>query len=246
MGPSTHKFAIPGGDCCSSYVTDYVNCKGDWEWGRIVPYIDHQTMINIASASPPSAGSNPDICLWRDKANGICSAALAYDRITGGSWKPKDKKWKNVWKIRGVVQRSTCRAKWYNNVANDPDISYRPSYQTVTWSRPPHGVLKINTDGAPIKSSAMASAGEVVRDDKGDWISGFSRSLGVATVLHSELWAILDGLNLAWDRGFRKIILESDSKEAIDIINNGSDFLSTLALVIIDESSFCSYFSIQV
>ncbi|MBA0815447.1 hypothetical protein Gohar_000217 [Gossypium harknessii] len=73
----------------------------------------------------------------------------------------------------------------------------------------------------------MASAGEVVRDDKGDWISGFSRSLGVATVLHSELWAILDGLNLAWDRGFRKIILESDSKEAIDIINNGSDFLSS-------------------
>lgn len=137
-------------------------------------------------------------------------------------------------------------AKWYNNVANDPDIFYRPSYQTVTWSRPPHGVLKINTDEAPIKSSAIASAGEVVRDDKGDWISGFSRSLGVATVLHSELWAILDGLNLAWDRGFRKIILESDSKEAIDIINNGSDFLSSLALVIIDESSFCSYYSIQV
>lgn len=154
----------------------------------------------------------------------------------------------NLWTIEGWFSRSEkyMHAKWYNNVANDPDIFYRPSYQAVTWSRPPHGVLKINTDEAPIKSSAIASAGEVVRDDKGDWISGFSRSLGVATVLHSELWAILDGLNLAWDRGFRKIILESDSKEAIDIINNGSDFLSSLALVIIDESSFCSYYSIQV
>ncbi|PPR92614.1 hypothetical protein GOBAR_AA28053 [Gossypium barbadense] len=115
-------------------------------------------MINIASASPPPAGSNPDICLWRDKANGICSAALAYDRITAGSWEPKDKKWKNVWKIRGPQR--VRQLIWSANkrlayeVCDDVDTvyrgtdlghrefkssSYRRLYEDAYFSRHPQG-----------------------------------------------------------------------------------------------------------
>lgn len=48
----------------------------------------------------------------------------------------------------------------------------------------------------------------------------FSCSNGVATVLQSMLWAIFDGLTLAWDHGVAEIIVESDNKEAVEQINN--------------------------
>jgi ribonuclease HI len=44
--------------------------------------------------------------------------------------------------------------------------------------------------------------------------SAFCTSVG------AELWAIANGLQLAWSKGFRKIILESDSSLAVDLITN--------------------------
>ncbi|MBA0866141.1 hypothetical protein Goshw_018246, partial [Gossypium schwendimanii] len=38
----------------------------------------------------------------------------------------------------------------------------------------------------------MASVGGIFRDDKSEWILGFSHSIGVATVLLSEIWATFD------------------------------------------------------
>lgn len=58
----------------------------------------------------------------------------------------------------------------------------------------------------------LASAGGAFRNDKGEWILGFPRSIGVATVLQSQLWAIFDGISLAWDRGWTEVIVEGDSQ----------------------------------
>ncbi|KAK4277956.1 hypothetical protein QN277_015869 [Acacia crassicarpa] len=38
--------------------------------------------------------------------------------------------------------------------------------------------------------------------------------------LGAEEWAILKGLNLAWDLGLRAIVIESDAKELVDRLNN--------------------------
>lgn len=45
-------------------------------------------------------------------------------------------------------------------------------------------------------------------------------SLGDTDALSSELRGIAEGLNLAWDKGFRRVILESDSKKALDLIRD--------------------------
>lgn len=50
----------------------------------------------------------------------------------------------------------------------------------------------MNTDGAFSRTRGVASAGVVSRDEKGEWLLGFSRSIGLATVLISEAWAIYD------------------------------------------------------
>lgn len=36
----------------------------------------------------------------------------------------------------------------------------------------------------------------------------------------AEQWGVFDGLNLAWDKGFRKVIVEVGSKLVIDVVHN--------------------------
>lgn len=40
-------------------------------------------------------------------------------------------------------------------------------------------------------------------------------SIGDAAALHAEIWAVYTGMKVAWDQGFRKIIVESDSQDAM-------------------------------
>lgn len=65
----------------------------------------------------------------------------------------------------------------------------------------------------------MASFGGVLRDHKGDWLHGFSSFRGDVDILLAELFGMKQGLMLAWDLNYRIVILESDSKEAIQLIS---------------------------
>ena len=49
------------------------------------------------------------------------------------------------------------------------------------------------------------------------------RTLKERDVALAELWAILMGLKMAWTTGCKKVILESDSKEAIDLLLKDPD-----------------------
>ena len=44
------------------------------------------------------------------------------------------------------------------------------------------------------------------------------RSLGVCSASATEEWAVVNGLQLAWDLGFRKLIMKSDASEVINMI----------------------------
>ncbi|XP_039013553.1 uncharacterized protein LOC120143251 [Hibiscus syriacus] len=93
--------------------------------------------------------------------------------------------------------------------------------QLVSWKPPPPGWLKLNTDGAVLPSSMEASSGGVIRNANGEWIKGYTRSIGCTTVLQSELWAILEGLHFAWEMG-HNFIVESNSASAVHILNSNA------------------------
>ncbi|KAL4326271.1 hypothetical protein GQ457_11G005490 [Hibiscus cannabinus] len=101
----------------------------------------------------------------------------------------------------------------------------------IRWQAPQEGWIKINTDAAVAGSDRLATIGGVFRDHTGKWIFGFSRKVGVSTVLIAELWAIHDALQRAWDRGLRKINLESDCLDAVRILNGKSTSLLGNGLV---------------
>ncbi|GKU89499.1 hypothetical protein SLEP1_g3628 [Rubroshorea leprosula] len=84
---------------------------------------------------------------------------------------------------------------------------------------PPIGFIKLNTDGSALGNSDLADAGGVLRDDLGRRILGFSRHVGHITSLVAELWAIRYGLSIALSKGFNKLVLETDSKVAMTLID---------------------------
>ncbi|MCI02465.1 ribonuclease H protein, partial [Trifolium medium] len=86
---------------------------------------------------------------------------------------------------------------------------------------PRQGWIKCNTDGAQIMHNQQAGCGGVFRDDSGQWLSGFSRKLGSCSTLMAELWGIFPTLQIASKQGYCKILLESDSATAIDLIVKG-------------------------
>ena len=81
------------------------------------------------------------------------------------------------------------------------------------WSLPDKGWVKINVDGA-VNQMQQGGCGGVIRDDNGDFIAGFFFKINNCFSLLTEIRAMLHGLKLAWDRGFRKVVIESDSLKA--------------------------------
>ncbi|KAL4296367.1 hypothetical protein GQ457_12G003980 [Hibiscus cannabinus] len=101
----------------------------------------------------------------------------------------------------------------------------------TSWECPPYGWVKINTDGAVGGRLNLATIGGVLRNNVGAWSFGFSRGVGCCSVLMVELWTVHDALLYAWNFGFNCIILESDSKEVIEILNGSSVALDGSSLV---------------
>lgn len=79
----------------------------------------------------------------------------------------------------------------------------------------------MNVDGSSFGNPGNAGFGGLIRNNFGEWITGFSGSCGISTSMNAELLAIADGLKLAWYEGFRDVICESDSKTAVTLVQNG-------------------------
>lgn len=77
----------------------------------------------------------------------------------------------------------------------------------------------MNIDGAFKASLRMASTGGLIGDHNGRWIQRFTDNIGTCTIIITELWGILIGLQMAWNRGSQKILLEVDSLTAIKLID---------------------------
>lgn len=92
----------------------------------------------------------------------------------------------------------------------------------VRWERPDDGRMKLNTDGAASVSLGLAGAGGVIRDDRGNWVVGFSRKIGKTNSFVAEIWALRDGLFLCNQMNLSALIIELDAKALVDALNNPS------------------------
>jgi ribonuclease HI len=95
-------------------------------------------------------------------------------------------------------------------------------YNDISWKRPLHGWIALNTDGAAKQDSSRAGCGGVLRDEDGRWIQGFSKNLGSTTAYIAELWGIYEGLCMAKRRNIRKVELLTDSMVIAQNLKTGS------------------------
>lgn len=87
----------------------------------------------------------------------------------------------------------------------------------ISWKKPPGGFLKVNVDGACDPRSVIIGAGGIVRDHDGKWMVGFIHNIGKGHPLLAEAWAILTGIQIAADKGYSSVIIESDCLELVQL-----------------------------
>ncbi|MBA0747488.1 hypothetical protein Gogos_004400, partial [Gossypium gossypioides] len=93
----------------------------------------------------------------------------------------------------------------------------------------------------------FATAGGLLRDHNGNWIVGFKRYFENCEVIDSELWGILDGLKIAHDSGFQKVIIRRKNLEVVNLIHEGvrEGFNSALVRRILLFLTLFSHWNLQ-
>ncbi|KAA3458339.1 reverse transcriptase [Gossypium australe] len=92
------------------------------------------------------------------------------------------------------------------------------SFAIARWPKKLGNLLflrRSNPDGAVARITGDASAGGVVQDQDGKWISGYTHYLGKCSPLEAELWGILDGVLILKNNGYKRIIINTDNLEVV-------------------------------
>ncbi|XP_056690476.1 uncharacterized protein [Spinacia oleracea] len=89
------------------------------------------------------------------------------------------------------------------------------SVSVPRWSPPPLHFLMLNCDTSFINIGEVCSVAGVFRDHLGEWILGFQQQCRLQSVLMGELFAICTGLKISKERGWPKVILSTDSQQAL-------------------------------
>ncbi|GMI76104.1 hypothetical protein like AT4G29090 [Hibiscus trionum] len=111
-------------------------------------------------------------------------------------------------------------------------LSHPNTSGSVIWSRPPLDWVKVNTDASFPQNPTSSFTGMVVRNDTGA-VQGATYRVVTSSPspFFTEALAVLHGLLFAQDLGFRKIILESDSKTVISKVLSTEEDLSEIRSV---------------
>ncbi|KAF7821145.1 reverse transcriptase [Senna tora] len=110
----------------------------------------------------------------------------------------------------------------YSHLYFDNSEIISKGHISVGWKLPPLGWWKLNIDGSCQGSSNQIGGGGLLRDPNGNWVHGFMKIFGEGNSLMAELWAIVEGLQLAKLLNCSNIIVESDSMAAVNFINSNS------------------------
>ncbi|GMI87603.1 hypothetical protein like AT4G29090 [Hibiscus trionum] len=95
---------------------------------------------------------------------------------------------------------------------------------TVRWRPPIAPAVKINVDASFYLATNSANMGIVIRDSE-DFILGAkcSKMECISSCFAAEAYAVVHGLRLAADLGFRHVVVEGDSLSVIEKLKSGLD-----------------------
>ncbi|CAN1153631.1 Putative ribonuclease H protein At1g65750, partial [Linum perenne] len=68
--------------------------------------------------------------------------------------------------------------------------------------------------------SGATAIGGLIRDEKGSFVRAFCANIGDCSITRAELRAIVEGVQLAWNLGFKKVAIQSDSRATVAILQS--------------------------
>lgn len=114
--------------------------------------------------------------------------------------------------------------------------------KVIRWKPSDDGWKRVNTDGVVCQISKSAITDGIVRDQVGIWIAGFAKNIGHCLVIMVDLWGVLDSLQIAWSFSLKKVILETNGKEAIQAIQaNGKEQHCSAVICTIKDLLQCDW-----
>ncbi|CAN1779457.1 Putative ribonuclease H protein At1g65750 [Linum perenne] len=81
-----------------------------------------------------------------------------------------------------------------------------------------NGWTILNSDGSVLQPSGKAAAGGLLRDEMGRCSAAYSLNLGICSITRAELRGMIFGLQMAWDRGHRRVVAQLDSAVAVALL----------------------------
>lgn len=76
----------------------------------------------------------------------------------------------------------------------------------VGWVKPNYGWVALNVNGSVMEANQAAGVGALCQDHVGDVFWGFIGNIKYMDILCVEIQALLQGIKLCWEKGFRKVI----------------------------------------
>jgi ribonuclease HI len=98
------------------------------------------------------------------------------------------------------------------------EIPASGSEQLVLLRTPVIGWMEANTDGSV--TNGFAACGGLFRDYMANFHGGYAKRIGIVSVLHVELIALIIAMELANSKGRKYLWLESDSLTALRAFDN--------------------------
>ncbi|KAK2370649.1 hypothetical protein QL285_083681 [Trifolium repens] len=121
--------------------------------------------------------------------------------------------------VAKVLALASCCSAAFDNKSLEPNQTV--DHQLVSWSCPNEGTICLNVDGSMLGSLQTAGFGGLLRNNFGAFLKGFYGTASQPSVLYAELMAILHGLELCWDNGYRNVTCYSDSLRLVTLIKTG-------------------------
>ncbi|CAN1181076.1 Putative ribonuclease H protein At1g65750 [Linum perenne] len=92
-------------------------------------------------------------------------------------------------------------------------------WRHIAWEPAPDPWCTLNSDGS-VNQNGAAAAGGVLRNYEGEILSAYTMNLGSCSITRAEIRGIVEGMNLAWERGVRHLAIQTDSRCAVQILSN--------------------------
>ncbi|KAF2319109.1 hypothetical protein GH714_013348 [Hevea brasiliensis] len=190
---------------------DIAGLRGLNHMELVRPYLGDQICLMIEAMHLQSNVQSMDVYAWKATPNGCFSVKLVHRSIGGFGSAAANSKWVLLWKLL-QVKFYLSRVGGFGDRGMKKFLEINSSYSgvsksiiNVAWKFPASGWVKLNVDGAYKGNPGRGGGGGFLRDDGGRWLKDFVLHSGTCNSMLAEISALLFGLQLAWDSGYRKV-----------------------------------------